>query len=121
MSSPWLVADNAHTCFKAGHLACYFLLGLYQRRVSALLEVFGHRDPATGRVVPRWTRWRQGLAYGHVKKSSTGGRVDGVEGRAVHGKARLEHGRYLLGYKQINTSVVERHNGTRRLRNHVTR
>jgi hypothetical protein len=25
--------------------------------------------------------------------------------------------RYLLGYKQINTSVVERHNGTSHLRN----
>jgi hypothetical protein len=42
--------------------------------------------------------------------------VDGVAVRAVHGKARLEHVLYLLGYKQINTSVVERHNGTSRLR-----
>jgi hypothetical protein len=24
---------------------------------------------------------------------------------------------YLLGYKQINSSVIERHNGTSRLRN----
>jgi hypothetical protein len=52
-----------------------------------------------------------------VKKSYKGGRVDGVEVRAVHGKARLAHGLYLLGDKQINTSVVERHNGTSRLRN----
>lgn len=37
--------------------------------------------------------------------------------RAVHGKARLAHVLYLLGYKQINTSVVERHNGTSLLRN----
>ena len=35
----------------------------------------------------------------------------------MHGKARLEHVISLLGYKQINTSVVERHNGTSRLRN----
>ena len=35
----------------------------------------------------------------------------------MHGKARLEHVLYLLGYKQINTSVVERHKGTSRLRN----
>jgi hypothetical protein len=35
----------------------------------------------------------------------------------VHGKARLEHVLHLLGYNQINTSVVERHNGTSRLRN----
>ena len=43
--------------------------------------------------------------------------MDGVEVRAVHGKARLEHVLYLLGYKQSNTSVGERHNGTSRLRN----
>jgi hypothetical protein len=36
--------------------------------------------------------------------------------RAVSGKARLKHVLYLLGYKHINTSVVARHNGTRRLR-----
>ena len=37
--------------------------------------------------------------------------------RVVHGKARLKHVLYLLGYNVINTSVVERHNGTSRLRN----
>ena len=37
--------------------------------------------------------------------------------RIVHGKARLKHVLYLLGYKVINTSAVERHNGTSRLRN----
>jgi hypothetical protein len=62
-------------------------------------------------------RWSQGLAYGQVKKSYKGGRVDHVTVRAVHGKAHLQHVLYLLGYKQINTSVVERHNGTSRLRN----
>ena len=35
----------------------------------------------------------------------------------MHGKARLKHVMYLLGYNVINTSVVERHNGTSRLRN----
>jgi hypothetical protein len=35
----------------------------------------------------------------------------------VHGKARRKHVLYLLGYKVINTSMVERHNGTSRLRN----
>ena len=62
-------------------------------------------------------RWRQGLAYGQVHKSYKRGRVDRVEVRAVHGKAHREHVLYLLGYTQINTSVVERHNGTSRLRN----
>ena len=84
---------------------------------SALLEVFGRRYPPKGRGRRRVIRWRQGLAYGQVKKRYKGGRVEGVEVRAVHGKARLEHVLYLLGYKQINTSVVERHNGTSRLRN----
>jgi hypothetical protein len=37
--------------------------------------------------------------------------------RAIYGKARLQHVLSLLGYKHINTSVVERHNGTSRLRN----
>ena len=37
--------------------------------------------------------------------------------RALYGKARLKHVLSLLGYKSINTSVVERHNGTSRLRN----
>jgi hypothetical protein len=62
-------------------------------------------------------RWRQGLAYGQGKKRDKGGRGEGVEVRAGHGKAHLEHVIYLLGDKQINTSVVERHNGTSRLRN----
>lgn len=84
---------------------------------SALVEVFGRRYPATGRSRRPVIRWRQGLAYGQVKKRDKRGRVDRVEVRAVHGKAHLEHVLYLLGYTQINTSVVERHNGTSRLRN----
>ena len=84
---------------------------------SALLEVFGRRYPAKGKGRLPVIRWRQGLASGQVKKVYKGGRVDRVEVRVVPGKARLEHALYLLGYKQINTSVVERHNGTSRLRN----
>jgi hypothetical protein len=57
------------------------------------------------------------LAYGQVKKVYTGKRVKRVEIRVIHGKARLKHVLSLLGYQQINTSVVERHNGTSRLRN----
>src|SRR5262249_46611245 len=40
-----------------------------------------------------------------------------VDVRVVHGKARLKHVLYLLGYTVINTSAVERHNGTSRLHN----
>jgi hypothetical protein len=46
-----------------------------------------------------------------------GNRVERVEVNVIHDKARLAHVLSLLGYKQINTSVVERHNGTSRLRN----
>ena len=37
--------------------------------------------------------------------------------RALYGKARRKHVLSFLGYKHINTRVVERHNGTSRLRN----
>ena len=84
---------------------------------SALLEVFGRRYPAKGKSRLPVIRWRQGLAYGQVKKVYKRGRVARVEVRVVYGKAKLAHTLYLLGYKQINTSVVERHNGTSRLRN----
>ena len=42
--------------------------------------------------------------------------VERVEVRIVHGKAHLKHVLYLLGYNVINTSVVDRHNGTSRVR-----
>ena len=83
---------------------------------SARGEVFGRRSPPAGRNRCPVIRWPQGWAYGQGKKRSQGGRVEGGEGRAVHGKARREHVLDLLGSKQINTSVVERHNGTSRLR-----
>jgi len=83
----------------------------------ALLAVLGRRYPAQGKGRLSVIRWRQGLAYGQVKKGYKSGRVDHVEVRAVHGQARLEQVRYLLGDKQINTSGVERHKGTSRLRN----
>jgi len=52
-----------------------------------------------------------------VKKCYTGNHVEGIAVRALYGKARLKHVLALLGYQQINTSVVERHNRTSRLRN----
>jgi hypothetical protein len=54
---------------------------------------------------------------GQVKKHDKGRGLERVEVRVVHGKARLKQVLYLLGYKVMNTSVVERHNGTSRLRN----
>jgi hypothetical protein len=52
-----------------------------------------------------------------VKKHYKGRGIKRMEIYALYGKARLKHVLALLGYKQINTSVVERHHGTSRLRN----
>jgi IS1 family transposase len=110
------LVHDMHDRLRPGHLPAIFT-DAFASYESALLEVFGRRYPSTGRGRRPLVRWRQGLAYGQVKKSYKKGRVERVEVRAVHGKAHLEHVLYLLGYKQINTSVVERHNGTSRLRN----
>lgn len=94
----------------------------YASYESAILAAFGRRYPtprhsATGRTSRSQLRWPQGLAYGQVKKIYPQGHVERVDVRVIRGKARLQHVLYFLGYKQINTSVVERHNGTSRLRN----
>jgi IS1 family transposase len=110
------LVQDAKARLRPGHLPAMFS-DAFTSYESALLEVFGRRYPAKGQGRREVIRWRQGLAYGQVKKSYKGGRVDRVELRVVYGKARLEHVLYLLGYNRINTSVVERHNGTSRLRN----
>jgi hypothetical protein len=110
------LVQDAHARLRPGHLPAIFT-DAFASYESALLAVFGRRYPTKGRGRRPVTRWRQGLAYWQVKKSYKGSRIDRVEVRAIHGKARLAHVLYLLGYKQINTSVVERHNGTSRLRN----
>ena len=104
-----------------GHLPAIFT-DAYAGYESALLEAFGRRYPqprhgVTGRAARPVVRWPQGLAYGQVHKHYKGSRVERVDVRVIHGKARLKHVLALLGYKQINTSAVERHNGTSRLRN----
>ena len=110
------LAQDTERRLRRGHLPAIFT-DAFASDEAALLEVFGRRYPPKGRGRRAMSRWRQGLAYGQVKKRDKGGRVEGVEVRVVHGKARLEHVLSLLGSKQINTSVVERHNGTSRLRN----
>ncbi len=42
---------------------------------------------------------------------------DGIHLKVIRGKAQLLHILSLLGYEKINTSSVERHNGTSRLHN----
>ena len=104
---------------RQGHMPAIFP-DAYARYESARLAVFGRRYPPQGQSRRPVIRWRQGLAYGQVKKCYKGNRGERVEGHVVHGKARLAHGLSLLGYKQMNTRVVERHNGTSRLRNQRT-
>lgn len=110
------LVQDAKERLRKDHLPAIFT-DAFASYESALLEVFGRRYPAKGKGRVPVIRWRQGLAYGQVKKVYKRGRVDRVEVRVVHGKAKLKHVLYLLGYKQINTSVVERHNGTSGLRN----
>jgi IS1 family transposase len=115
------LVHDARGRLRPGHLPAIFT-DAYVGYESALLEAFGRRypvpgDSAKGRAPRSQLRWPQGLAYGQVKKIYKKGRVERVDVRAIRGKARLNHVLYLLGYKQINTSVVERHNGTSRLRN----
>ena len=92
----------------------------YEGYESAILETFGRRYAAaqSGEEVARATPNCAGLkAYGQVIKSATGQSTDGIKLNVIRGKARLEQTLALLGYHKINTSVVERHNATSRLRN----
>jgi IS1 family transposase len=113
---PLAVGQDAKDRLRQGHMPAIFTAA-YASYESALLEVFGRRSPPQGQSRRPVLRWRQGLADGQVKKCYTGNRVERGEVNVVHGNARLAHVRYLLGYKQMNTSVVERHHGTSRLRN----
>ena len=115
------LVKDAKRRLRPGHLPA-ICTDAYGGVASALLEVFGRRYPqprpgATGHGARPVVRWPQGLAYGQVHKIYKGSRVVRVDVRAIRGKARRNHVLYLLGYKHITTSVVERHNGTRRLRN----
>ena len=84
--------------FRSGHLPVIFP-DAYDGYAAAILEAFGRRDPHSrqdgrGRNPRPLVRWP-----------------------LIRGTVRLNHGLSLLGDKQINTRVVERHNGTNRLRN----
>jgi hypothetical protein len=108
--------QDAKSRLRQGHLPAIFT-DAYGGYESALLEGFGRRYPPQGQGRRPVLRWPQGLAYGQVKKHSQRGRVERIDVRAVYGKARLQHVRSWLGYTDINTSVVARHNGPSRLRN----
>lgn len=105
------------------HLAPGWLPALfsdaYEAYPPAILEAFGNRYP----VLRRGTRGRrpnpvvrcpQGLVYAQVKKHYQGRRVMGVEIRPIFGKGKLAATLGRLGFHQVNTSAIERHNYTSR-------
>lgn len=111
------LVDDAQSRLRAGHLPILLSDG-YEGYEPAILDAFGRRYPAAnsglrGRPSNPVIRWPQGLAYGQVIKSAS----DGIHLKVIRGKAKLQHTLSLLGYDQINTSVVERQNGTSRLHN----
>jgi IS1 family transposase len=111
-----LVSD-AKSRLRWGHLPVLLSDG-YEGYEPAILHVFGRRYPAAnsgskGRPSHLVIRWPQGLAYGQIVKAAS----DGIHLKVIRGKAQLQHTLSLLGYNKINTSVVERHNGTSRLHN----
>lgn len=115
-----LVGD-AKSRLRARHLPVLLSDG-YAGYESAILETFGTRYPATGargkgRARREVIRWPQGLAYGQVIKSAKGHCSEGIKLRVIRGKAHLQYTLKGLGYNKINTSTVERHNGTSRLHN----
>jgi IS1 family transposase len=115
------LVHDAKRRLRPGHMPAIFT-DAYDGYEAAILEAFGRRYPhprhgGRGGSPRPLVRWPQGLASGQVKKSYKRGQVERIDVRVIRGKARLNHVLYLLGYKHINTSVVERHNGTSRLRN----
>jgi hypothetical protein len=90
--------------------------------VQAILEAFGHRYPVprqgtTGRRPKPKLRRPQGLVYAQVKKHYQGKRVERVAIRPIFGKSKLPAILVKLGWQRVNTSAVERYNGTSRQRN----
>jgi IS1 family transposase len=115
-----LVSDTQSRLQK-GYLPALFSDG-YEGYEPSILEAFGRRYAApktslVGRPRLDIMRWPQGLAYGQVIKSAKEQARDGIHLRVIRGKAQLLHTLSLLGYEKINTSSVERQNGTSRLHN----
>jgi hypothetical protein len=115
-----LVSDTPSRLQK-GHLPALFSDG-YEGYEPSILAALGRRYAApktslVGRPRLDIIRWPQGLAYGQVIKSAKEQARDGIHLRVIRGKAQLLHTLSLLGYEKINTTRVERQNGTNRLHN----
>jgi IS1 family transposase len=106
---------------RKGHLPVLFSDG-YEGYEPAILKACGRRYPApksgvAGRPRLDLIRWPQGLAYGQVVKSAKEKISEGIHLRVRRGKLELLRTLSLLGYEKLNTSSVERQNGTSRLHN----
>jgi hypothetical protein len=106
-SRPGLLVHDAKRRLCPRHLPAIFT-DAYEGYESAILDAFGHRYPVPrssqgGRPARPQLRWPQGLAYGQVNKHYKGRGIERVDVRVVHGKARLKHVLYLLGYKVIRS------------------
>ncbi len=93
-----------------------FFSDAYAAYPQAILEAFGHRYPVPrrgpkGRRPKPRLRCPRGLVYAQVKKVYRGKRV---EIRPIFGKAKLAATLKRLGFNQVNTSAIERHNNTSR-------
>jgi len=88
---------------------------------QAILGAFGHRYPvprqgARGRRPKPRLRCPRGLVYAQVKRIYRGKGVERVEIRPIFDKVKLAATLKKLGFRQVNTSAIERHNGTSRQR-----
>lgn len=89
---------------------------------DAILHAFGRRYPVSrrgsrGRRPAPVLRRPGGLVYAQVKKHYTGHRVGRIEIRPIFGKTHLAATLAMLGFNKVNTSAIERSNGTSRQRN----
>jgi IS1 family transposase len=116
----WRLVQDAQDRLAPGCLPALFS-DAYEAYPQAILGAFGRRYPvprrgSKGRRPKPRLRCPRGLVYAQVKKVYRGRRVEGVEIRPVFGKAKLAATLKRLGFKQVNTSAIERHNNTSRQR-----
>jgi len=114
------LVKDAQSRLAPGYLPAIFT-DAYESYPQAILEAFDNRYPVprkgtTGRRPNPKLRCPQGLVYAQVKKHYSGKRVEWTEIRLIFGKGKLEATLTKLGFKQVNTSAVERYNGTSRQR-----
>jgi hypothetical protein len=106
---------------RLGHLPA-ICTDAYAGYESAILAACGRRalvphPSLTGRSRRPVLRLAPRIGLWAGEKQYTGRGSERVDGRVVPGQARLQHILYHLGYQGMNTSAIERHNGTSRLRN----